>query len=136
MAQVRKGSTLGSYRIEEQIGRGGMGVVYRATHLGLDRQVALKLIAEDLSEDEGFRERFRREPRIAAAIEHPNVIPVFDAGEVDGQLYVAMRLVRGDDLGTMHQEGVVGARASGPRSSRRWGRRSTLRTVASSSTAT
>jgi hypothetical protein len=108
MAKGFEGSTLGSYRIEEQIGRGGMGIVYRATHLGLDRQVALKLIADDLSEDEGFRERFRREPRIAASIEHPNVIPVFDAGEQDGRLYVAMRLVSGEDLGAvLRREGPM-----------------------------
>jgi hypothetical protein len=101
MPRLREGSTIGNYRIEEQIGRGGMGVVYAATHLGLDRRVALKLIAEDLSEDEAFRERFRREPRVAASIDHENVIPVMDAGESDGQLYVTMRLVEGDDLGTM-----------------------------------
>lgn len=101
MAQPKKGSTLGNYRIEERIGKGGMGVVYRAVHLGLDREVALKLIAEDLSEDEGFRERFRREARIAASIDDPNVIPVFDAGEVEGHLYVAMRLVDGSDLGSL-----------------------------------
>jgi serine/threonine-protein kinase len=101
MPRLSKGSTIGNYRIEEQIGRGGMGVVYAATHLGLDRRVALKLIAEDLSEDEGFRERFRREPQIAASIDHENVIPVMDAGESQGQLYVTMRLVEGDDLGTI-----------------------------------
>ena len=101
MPRLRKGSTIGNYRIEEQIGRGGMGVVYSATHLGLDRKVALKLIAEDLSEDEGFRERFRREPRIAASIDHDNVVPVFDAGEAGDHLYVAMRLVEGSDLGTI-----------------------------------
>ena len=101
MPRLKKGSTIGNYRIEEQIGKGGMGVVYRATHLGLERPVALKLIAEDLSEDEGFRERFRREPRIAASIEHENVIPVLDAGESEGHLYVTMRLIEGDDLGTI-----------------------------------
>ena len=101
MPRLRKGSTIGNYRIEEQIGKGGMGVVYAATHLGLDRRVALKLIAEDFSEDEGFRERFRREPRVAASIDHDNVVPVFDAGEAEGQLYVAMRLIEGSDLGTI-----------------------------------
>jgi serine/threonine protein kinase len=111
MPRLRKGSTIGNYRIEEQIGRGGMGVVYSATHLGLDRKVALKLIAEDLSEDEGFRERFRREPRIAASIDHENVVPVFDAGEAGDHLYVAMRLIEGSDLGTiLKKEGELDPR--------------------------
>jgi hypothetical protein len=101
MPRLRKGSTIGNYLIEEQIGRGGMGIVYAATHVGLDRRVALKVIADDLAEDEGFRERFRREPRLAASIEHENVVPVFDAGEASGHLYVAMRLIEGDDLGTI-----------------------------------
>jgi DNA-binding beta-propeller fold protein YncE/predicted Ser/Thr protein kinase len=92
------GSTLAGYRIEAQIARGGMGVVYRATHLGLDRPVALKVIARDLSGDEGFRERFLRESRLAASLDHPSVVPVFDSREVDGELIVAMRLVEGGDL--------------------------------------
>jgi serine/threonine protein kinase len=75
-----------------------MGVVYRAEELALQRPVALKLILREYSEDERFRERFRRESRIAAAIDHPNVIPVFDAGEQDGLLYIMMRLVEGTDL--------------------------------------
>ncbi len=89
---------MGGYRIEARIGRGGMGVVYRATHMALDKQVALKLIAEELAEDEGFRERFRREPKLAASIDHPNVIPVLDAGEAGERLFVAMRYVAGSDL--------------------------------------
>ena len=75
-----------------------MGVVYRATQLDLDRPVALKLIAPELSQDEGFRERFVRESRIAAAIDHPHVIPIYYAGEEDGTLYLAMRYVDGEDL--------------------------------------
>ena len=92
------GSTLGGYRLDALIARGGMGVVYRATHLALDRPVALKVIARHLADDEGFRERFLRESRLAARLDHPNVVPVFDAREEDGELIVAMRLVEGGDL--------------------------------------
>ena len=75
-----------------------MGVVYRATHLALDRPVALKVIARQLADDEAFRERFLRESRLAARLDHPNVVPIFDAREEDGELIVAMRLVEGGDL--------------------------------------
>ena len=89
---------LAGYRIDAQIARGGMGVVYRATHLGLERQVALKVIARELADREGFRERFLRESRLAARLEHPAVVPIYDSREVDGELIVAMRLVHGGDL--------------------------------------
>jgi YVTN family beta-propeller protein len=92
------GSEIAGYRIEEQIARGGMGVVYRATHLGLDRPVALKVIARELVDRPGFRERFLRESRLAARLEHPAVVPVYDSREVDGELIVAMRLIKGGDL--------------------------------------
>ncbi len=92
------GSTLAGYRIDALIARGGMGVVYRATHLKLERPVALKVIARDLAEKEGFRERFLRESRLAARLDHPSVVPVFDAREEEGELIVAMRLVEGGDL--------------------------------------
>ncbi len=98
---------IAGYRIEEVIGRGGMGVVYRATQLALGRAVAIKLIASERAEDPVFRERFNAESRIAASIEHANVIPVYEAGEDDGLLFIAMRLVEGVDLG-------AAARASGP----------------------
>ena len=75
-----------------------MGVVYRAHDLALERDVALKLLAPELAEDVSFRERFLRESRLAASLEHPNVVPIHDAGEVDGQLYIAMRFVEGRDL--------------------------------------
>jgi tRNA A-37 threonylcarbamoyl transferase component Bud32 len=94
----RIGSELAGYRIEGVLGRGGMSVVYLAQHQRLDRRVALKVLAPDLAEDERFRERFIRESRIAAGIEHPNIIPVYEAGESDGVLYIAMRYVRGTDL--------------------------------------
>ena len=85
-------------RVEEVIGHGDMGVVYRAEELALQRPVALKLILPGYSREERFRERFRRESKIAAAIDHPNVIPIFDAGEEDGVLFIMMRLVEGTDL--------------------------------------
>ena len=92
------GSTLAGYRIDALIARGGMGVVYRATHLALERPVALKVIARHLAEQEGFRERFLRESRLAARLDHPGVVPVYDAREEDGELIVAMRLIAGGDL--------------------------------------
>jgi serine/threonine-protein kinase len=94
----RLGTVIAGYRIEERIGRGGMGVVYRAQHLNLQRRAAIKIIAPDLAESEGFRERFTREARIAAALQHPNIVTVYDAGEIDGMLYLAMQFIRGEDL--------------------------------------
>src|SRR3954452_25526410 len=95
---LRDGEVFAGYRIEAVAGRGGMGVVYRAVQLDLGRPVALKLIAGDRAADDEFRERFQRESRLAAAIDHPNVVPVHGAGEHDGQLYLAMRYVGGTDL--------------------------------------
>src|SRR6266511_5904320 len=92
------GTQLGGYRIDGVVGRGGMGVVYRATEVALDRPVALKLIAPELAHDEGFRERFLRESRLAAALDHPGILPVYAAGEADGKLYLATRFVDGIDL--------------------------------------
>jgi tRNA A-37 threonylcarbamoyl transferase component Bud32 len=89
------------YRIEAPIGRGGMGEVYRAEQLSLGRKVALKVLRPDLAADDRFRRRFLRESRIAAAIDHPNVIPIYEAGEDDGLLYIAMRYVEGLDLATL-----------------------------------
>src|SRR5687767_6306998 len=96
------------YRVESVVGRGGMGVVYRATGLSLERPVALKLIAPELAGNERFRARFPREPRLAASLDHPNVIPIYEAGEHDGQLYLAMRFVEGSDLRTvLEREGKL-----------------------------
>jgi serine/threonine protein kinase len=92
------GRVVAGYRIEERIGRGGMGVVYRAQHLNLQRRAAIKIIAPDLAEASGFRERFNREARIAAALQHPNIVTVYDAGEEDGLLYLAMQFIEGSDL--------------------------------------
>ncbi len=98
VSELPLGSVFAGCRVEEVIGHGGMGVVYRAEELALQRPVALKLILPEYSRDEHFRERFRRESMIAAAIDHPNVIPIFDAGDEDGALYITMRLVEGTDL--------------------------------------
>jgi DNA-binding beta-propeller fold protein YncE len=95
------GDEFAGHEIEAELGRGGMGVVYRARHLALDRLRALKVIVPELSADERFRARFQRESRLAASIEHPNVIPIHHAGEEDGLLYLAMRLVDGRDLRAM-----------------------------------
>jgi serine/threonine protein kinase len=92
------GSDFLGYRIEAVAGRGGMDVVYRAYYPRLKRTVALKLLAPDLAEDERFRSRFLRESELAASLEHPNVVPIHEAGAEDGQLYLAMRLVEGTDL--------------------------------------
>src|ERR671910_2440545 len=107
-AAFTSGSTFAGYRIEDLVGRGGMGVVYRATDLSLERPVAVKLIAPELAQDEQFRTRFLREPKLAASLDHPNVIPIYEAGEHDGQLYLAMRFVEGSDLKSMlEREGTV-----------------------------
>ena len=92
------GSEFVGYRIDELIGRGGMGVVYRAYDLRLKRTVALKLMAPELALDQRFRERFAREAELAMSLEHPNVVPIHDAGDIDGRLYLAMRQVEGTDL--------------------------------------
>lgn len=101
--ELQPGDEFAGYRVTGVAGRGGMGVVYRAEQLDLQRPVALKLIATPLARDEAFRERFVRESRAAAAIDHPNVIPVYSAGEDDGRLYLAMRFVDGEDLRTLVQ---------------------------------
>jgi serine/threonine protein kinase len=95
------GSVVAGHRIERFVGRGGMGVVYAAVDLALDRTVALKLIAPELAAEPGFRRRFMTESKIAASIDHPNVVPIFRAGEEDGRLFLAMRFVSGDDLRTL-----------------------------------
>jgi YVTN family beta-propeller protein len=92
------GTRLGGYLLGDVIGRGGMGVVYRATHIHLGRAVALKVLAPELSGSSDFRERFLRESRLAASLDHPNVVTVYDAGDSEGTLYIAMRYVEGIDL--------------------------------------
>jgi serine/threonine protein kinase len=95
------GAQIAGYQIEGQIGRGGMAVVYRATDLRLNRMVALKILAPELARDAAFRERFIREMRAAAAVDHPHIVPVFDAGEANGALYIAMLYASGHDVRTL-----------------------------------
>jgi hypothetical protein len=104
VAELEPGDEFAGCRIEAVAGRGGMGVVYRATELSLGRPVALKLLTPDRAGDSAFRERFQRESRMAAAIDHPNVIPVYAAGESDGLLYLVMRYVGGTDLHALLRE--------------------------------
>ncbi len=103
--ELQEGDVFAGHRILGVAGRGGMGVVYRAQQLDLDRVVALKLIAPGLAADPAFRERFVRESRAAAAIDHPNVITVYYAGEHEGRLYIAMRFVEGEDLRALVSRG-------------------------------
>ncbi len=98
MADLSVGAEFAGCRIEAIAGRGGMGVVYRATQIALARLVALKVIAPDLARDGAFRTRFQREARLGASIEHPNVLPVYEAGERDGVLFLITRYVEGTDL--------------------------------------
>ena len=96
--EERIGTRLAGYRIERLIGQGGMGMVFLAEHVHLGRKVALKILPPSLAADESFRKRFVRESQLAAGIEHPNVIPVYDAGEAEGELFIAMKYVEGTDL--------------------------------------
>jgi DNA-binding NarL/FixJ family response regulator len=97
-AELAIGSTFAGHRIDAIAGRGGMGVVYRATDLRLDRPVALKLLVPSLARDPVFRARFERECRLAAALDHPHVVPIFHAGAERGALYLTMRYIEGTDL--------------------------------------
>jgi serine/threonine-protein kinase len=108
------GSRIAGYRLEEPIGQGGMAVVFRARDERLERQVALKILSPGLAADESFRRRFIRESRSAAAVDHPHIIPVFEAGEADGVLFLAMRYVPGGDAGTLVRRlgPLPGARAA------------------------
>ena len=102
------GRDLARYHIESLIGSGGMGTVYRARDSRLDRTVALKVLPETRAADESFRQRFLRESKLLASIDHPNIIPVYEADESDGELYIAMRFVDGPDLGELvRQRGAL-----------------------------
>lgn len=98
---LETGTEVSRYRVEGLVARGGMGLVYRARDVRLDRPVALKVLSPELSDDDRFRERFVRESRLAAAVDHPNVIPVYEADDWDGLLFIAMRFVEGVDLHTV-----------------------------------
>ncbi len=107
----RIGKELLGYRIEALLGRGGMSVVYRADDLRLKRKVAIKLLASELAEDDHFRERFLRESELAASLDHASIVPIYAAGEVAGQLYIAMRYVEGGDLKRLIRSGLEPRRA-------------------------
>ncbi len=102
---LASGSTFAGHLIDEEIGRGGMGVVYRARHLALDRIRALKVLAPELSADEDYVKRFRRESRLAASVEHPNLVTVHHAGEESGRLFMSMQFIDGVDLGRLLADG-------------------------------
>ena len=103
----RLGTDLGPYRIERVLGRGGMGVVYLAEQRELGRKVALKLLPDELAHDADFRARFDRESHLAASIDHPNIIPLYEAGEIDGTAFLAMRFVDGVDLASRLGDGPM-----------------------------
>jgi serine/threonine-protein kinase len=102
---VRIGTSIGGYAVDSLLGRGGMSVVYLAEDPKLGRKVALKIMSEELAENESFRSRFIREAQMAANLEHPSIVPVYDAGDADGVLYLAMRVIRGTDLRRVVTEG-------------------------------
>jgi hypothetical protein len=106
-ADPRIGTELAGCRIEERLPMGGMSVVYRAEHLHLGRKVAIKLLDARLAEDEDYRRRFLRESRLAAALYHPNIVPIYDAGEAEGVPYITMHFVQGRDLAALLRAGSL-----------------------------
>src|SRR5436309_11769636 len=101
---IQRGTIIGSYRIEGILGRGGMAVVYSARHQNVDRQVALKVLAEELSSSPEFVDRFRREGRLQASLDHPHAVTVYEAGQSEHGLYLVMQLVPGPTLALLFQE--------------------------------
>lgn len=95
------GSTIAGYEVEAVVGSGGIGVLYRARQVRLDRPVALKLVEADTAREPVVRERLRREARTVAALDHPNIVPLYEAGEEDGTVYIVTRWVDGTELGTL-----------------------------------
>jgi serine/threonine-protein kinase len=93
-----EGTPFGRYRLVELLGRGGMGEVWRAYDTTIDRVVALKVLPTNFADDQFFQERFRREAKAAAGLDEPHIVPIYDFGEIDGRLYVTMRLIKGRDL--------------------------------------
>jgi ABC-type transport system substrate-binding protein/class 3 adenylate cyclase/tRNA A-37 threonylcarbamoyl transferase component Bud32 len=113
MSGLDVGAAFAGYRIESLIGDGSSGTVYAAQELSLQRRVALKILLPELARDDRFRERFLRESRLAASLEHPSIIPIYAAGEADGLIYLAMRFVEGSDLGRLiESEGALDAERS------------------------
>src|SRR6201988_3292750 len=101
------GTPFGRYRLIELLGRGGMGEVWRAHDTVIDRVVAVKVLPSHLADDENFAQRFRREAHAAARLNNPHVIPIHNSGEIDGRLYVDMRLIEGRDLQTVLADGPM-----------------------------
>ncbi|MGZ8818439.1 MAG: serine/threonine-protein kinase, partial [Mycobacterium sp.] len=101
------GTPFGRYKLVELLGRGGMGDVWRAYDTVTDRVVAVKVLPAHLADDQTFQERFRREARAAAGLNNPHVVPIHDFGEIDGRLFVDMRLIEGEDLGTLLRSGPL-----------------------------
>jgi serine/threonine protein kinase, bacterial len=101
------GAALGRYRLIELLGRGGMGEVWRAHDTVIDRTVAIKTLLPHFAQDKTFEQRFRREARAAARLDDPHVVPIYDVGEINGRLYVAMRLINGTDLKTLLDAGPL-----------------------------
>lgn len=97
-SNVPTGTEFGGFRVLELLGTGSSGAVYLAEDVMLERRVALKVLGPEFVRDERFRERFLRESRLAASLEHPNIVPIHAAGEANGALYIAMRFVEGRDL--------------------------------------
>src|SRR3954451_18539420 len=106
--ELRPGDEFAGHRVEGVLGRGGMGVVYRVMDLRLNRPAALKLITPALSADEDFRRRFQRESQLAASVQQPNVVTIYQAGEANGLLFITMELVQGTDLrGVITERGRI-----------------------------
>jgi serine/threonine protein kinase len=105
---VVDGAPFGHYRLIELLGRGGMGEVWRAHDTAIDRTVAIKMLLPHFAQDKTFEQRFRREARAAARLDDPHVVPIYDVGEINGRLYVAMRLINGEDLQTLLNDGPLG----------------------------
>ena len=105
---LSRGATFAGYEVESVVGAGGIGILYRARQVRLDRPVALKLVEPEVARDPLIRERLRREARMVAALDHPNVVPLYAAGEEDGTVYIVTRWVEGTELGRLiHDDGPL-----------------------------
>ncbi|WP_310779123.1 serine/threonine-protein kinase [Mycobacterium sp. Z3061] len=104
---LAEGTPFGRYRLIELLGRGGMGAVWRAYDTVMDRTVALKVLPEEFANDDVYQERFRREAHAAAGLDEPHVVPIYDFGQIEGRLFVTMRLIRGRDLHSMLADGPL-----------------------------
>src|ERR1700730_17175280 len=108
-----EGTPFGRYRLVELLGRGGMGEVWRGYDTAIHRVVALKVLPPNFADDQVFQERFRREARAAAGLDEPHVVPIHDFGEIEGRLFVSMRLIKGRDLQTVLADGPLAPEVAG-----------------------